>query len=151
MGLGGEAPSLEVQYIVLDAVLAVLSVVIVAGLLRLRACNARLELRLRSSVSLRHLGASVLRIGLELGMPLLALVFAPSVMQQAGISWPTVLDSAPDLAWWTLLFANLLLLTGVLHAVLLVRAIPGQEFPDSPPVRPASDRRASSGDSPEMP
>jgi CubicO group peptidase (beta-lactamase class C family) len=109
------APSLHVQYAVVDAVLAVLSLAILRALVRLPCWTPRVRRRSR-------LALSWLRIALEVLPGLGVLVFAPSLMQ-AGISWRMVVVSSPDLGWWALIFAGLLLVVGLLRAVLLARAL----------------------------
>jgi CubicO group peptidase (beta-lactamase class C family) len=109
------APSLQVQYAVVDAILAVLSATMLRSLVQLPRWKPRLDRRSR-------LALNWLRSALEVILGLAVLVFAPSLLQ-AGISWRMVVVSSPDLGWWALVFAGLLLVVGLLRAVLLARAL----------------------------
>jgi CubicO group peptidase (beta-lactamase class C family) len=104
------APSLHVQYAVVDVVLAVVSAGVLRALFQLS--------RWRRS----RLALSSLRSAVEVAIGLAVLVFAPSLMQP-GISWRMVVVSSPDLGWWALIFATLLLLIGLLRAWLVTRAV----------------------------
>jgi CubicO group peptidase (beta-lactamase class C family) len=104
------APSLHVQYAVVDVVLTVLSAGVLRALFQLS--------RWRRS----RLALSWLRAAAEFAVGLGLLVFAPSLMQ-AGISWRMVVVSSPDLGWWTLIFASLLLVVGLLRALLVTLAV----------------------------
>jgi hypothetical protein len=102
--------------------LAVLSVFILLSALRLPRWNASIEERLRTGLSPLRVAFSALRSGLEIAIPLVILLIAPSLMQP-GISWRTLVVSTPDVGWWALYFSGLLLVTGVMRGFLLGRAL----------------------------
>ncbi len=61
-----------------------------------------------------------LRLVGELLLPTLILLGLPA---QGGYSWPFILRAVPDLGWWILLTMSLLLITGMLRGVLVLRTL----------------------------
>ncbi len=59
---------------------------------------------------------------LEIGVAVAVLATTPSNLQP-GISWRTLLTFAPDIGWWSLSFAGVLLVTGLTRAALLMRSL----------------------------
>jgi CubicO group peptidase (beta-lactamase class C family) len=108
------APSMHVQYAILDTVLAAISIAIVWSLARLRrwvAPATRLD-AVRSSI----------RAALEITIPVSVFLQVPSAIQP-GISWRSVVVFSPDLGWWLLIFSSLLFITGFVRAALLLRSV----------------------------
>jgi CubicO group peptidase (beta-lactamase class C family) len=107
------SPGLRAQYGVLDAVLLVVSAAILWSLARLP--------RWRPPAQRSRRALAWLRVALEAAVALAVFACLPSVLQP-GISWRTVVVFAPDLGWWALTAAGLLLFIGLARAALLVRA-----------------------------
>jgi len=63
-------------------------------------------------VSLRLIGELLLPTLILLGLPALG-----------GYSWPFILRAVPDLGWWTLITMSLLLITGIIRGVLVLRTL----------------------------
>jgi CubicO group peptidase (beta-lactamase class C family) len=124
--LAGQEPalasslSLPARYLILDAVLGGLLLLALWPLLRLRHWARRMRAQAKAG-QLRLLRVG-LRIGWEVGLPLTLLTGARLLLHALGAqSWAEGLLLFPDLGLWLWVFALLLLLTGVLRLVLLLR------------------------------
>ncbi|HEY6410480.1 MAG TPA: hypothetical protein VIY29_23770, partial [Ktedonobacteraceae bacterium] len=56
----------------------------------------------------------------ELLLPMLILLGLPAL---GGYSWPFILLAVPDLGWWILVTMSLLLITGMIRGVLVLRTL----------------------------
>jgi CubicO group peptidase (beta-lactamase class C family) len=103
--------STNTKYLILDGILALLfAVVLVNGVLLPRWYKRFQEpMRYRGvRVGVRLLGELLLPLPILIGLPALS-----------GYSWPFILLAVPDLGWWMLVTASLLLVTGVLRGALV--------------------------------
>lgn len=102
-------------YLILDIVLALLFALVLVNALLL----PRWYKRFQQPVRYRSVRIRVRVLG-ELLLPTLILTGVPSLN---GYSWQFILLAVPDLGWWMLVTASLLLLTGVLRGILVVRTL----------------------------
>jgi CubicO group peptidase (beta-lactamase class C family) len=110
-------PSLHTLYLLVDAVLLLVSAWIVWMLLRLPGWYRRLEQSEGSSGRPLRIGATGLRCALEIVIPLV-LLKAMSVFLDDS-PWSVVVLAAPDLGRWAIVAAALVILTGLGHTFLL--------------------------------
>ncbi len=126
--LAGQEPapaaslSLPTLYLIVDAVLATLLALALWPLLRMRRWNQRLQQRHQAGrPRLLWVG---LRLGWELGVPLLLLIGVRLLLDSQGAqSWYEGLINFPDFIAWLWAISLVLLLTGVLRGVLVLRAL----------------------------
>jgi CubicO group peptidase (beta-lactamase class C family) len=137
--LPSTGPGLRAQYAIVDAVLLAVSAALLWGLFRVPAWRRGLERRLQQTRRPVRTALTVVRVGLEILVPLGVVVLAPKVLEDSG--WPVVLLATPDLGRWVLVAASVLLLTGLVHAVLLAVALKRQR--PGAPVRAAQALRPS--------
>lgn len=107
--------STNTYYLIIDGVLAIIFALVLANCLRLPHWYKRFEQRSRY----RLVRMSIRLIG-ELLLPTLILLGLPA---QGGYSWPFILHAVPDLGWWILVTMSLLLITGMLRGVLVLRTL----------------------------
>jgi CubicO group peptidase (beta-lactamase class C family) len=126
--LAGQEPapasslSLPTLYLIVDAVLAALLALAVWPLLRLRRWDQRL--RQQHPGERPRLLWVGLRLGWELGVPLLLLSGVRLALTGLGAqSWYEGLLGFPDFIAWLWAISLLMLLTGVLRGVLVLRAL----------------------------
>jgi CubicO group peptidase (beta-lactamase class C family) len=107
--------SLSAFYLIIEAILALISIGVLWSILRLRHWSRRFEQRPR----LRTL-RTTWRLFWELVIPLLLLLGIPTLI---GVAWTGLLYYQPDLIIWLFLICALLLITGLARVVLVVRAL----------------------------
>jgi CubicO group peptidase (beta-lactamase class C family) len=124
--LAGQEPapasslSLPTLYLIVDAVLAALLALALWPLLRMRRWNQRLRQHYQAG-GLRRLRLG-LRLGWELGLPLLLLIGVRLLLGSMGAqSWYEGLITFPDFIAWLWAISLVLLLTGILRGVLVLR------------------------------
>jgi len=113
-------PSIGWTYLVFDGVLLALSVPILAAALRLPRWHRNLGLRRRTPAGSpwrAYLGA--LRAAAEVLIAVAVLLLVPRWIG----SWPLLVFGVPDLAWWLLAAAGVLILTGLARGALLTREL----------------------------
>jgi hypothetical protein len=94
---------------------------VLANLLRLPHWYKRFKQRSRH----RLVQVSVRLIG-ELLLPTLILLGLPAL---GGYSWQFILRVVPDLGWWILITTSLLLITGIIRGVLVLRTLRQKNVP----------------------
>lgn len=107
--------SLSAFYLIIEVILALISIRVLWSILRLRHWSRWFEQRPR----LRILRTSW-RLFWELVIPLLLLLGIPNLI---GVAWAGLLYFQPDLIIWLFLICALLLITGLARVVLVVRAL----------------------------
>jgi hypothetical protein len=136
--LAGQEPgpasslSLPTLYLIVDLALAVLLALALSPLLRLRRWDQRLRQNQQAGCPWRL--RVRLRLGWEFGVPVAVLSAVRQVLDMLGAqSWYEGLTLLPDFIAWLWTIALVVLLTGVLHAVLVLRA--PRRMPDVRSVR----------------
>src|SRR5438034_1908552 len=138
--LAGQTPqastSLTTVYLILDGVLAVLLVLAVFPLLRLRRWSRKFEQRQQRRPQFLRLGLRLtwdvaLPVAILLGASLFASLFGVTSSRLNLLVWP-------DLGSWILAICALLLLTAVLRAVLAIRVLRRKGAETSPVAAPPS-------------
>jgi len=107
--------STNTYYLIIDGVLAIIFALVLANFLRLPHWYKRFEQLSRYCLvrmSMRLIGELLLPTLILLGLPALG-----------GYSWPFILRVVPDLGWWILVTMSLLLITGMLRGVLVLRTL----------------------------
>jgi CubicO group peptidase (beta-lactamase class C family) len=112
IALPAPAPGIRLQYAVVDAVLLALSALLLWNLARLRRWRAP-----------RRPVLSALRGGVEALLAVLILLGPPLL---AGLSWPLVLVTFPDLGRWGLAAAGVLVLTALLRTARALTSLLGR-------------------------
>ncbi len=113
--LAPEGWSTNTYYLIIDGVLAIIFALVLANFLRLPHWYKRFEQLSRYCLvrmSMRLIGELLLPTLILLGLPALG-----------GYSWPFILRVVPDLGWWILVTMSLLLITGMLRGVLVLRTL----------------------------
>jgi hypothetical protein len=137
--LAGQEPvpaslSLPTLYLIVDAVLATLLALAALPLLRLRRWDQRLGQNYLAGRLL--LG---LRLAWELGLPVLLLSGVRLLLGSIGAtSWYLILIIFPDLTIWLWTISLVVLATGILRALLVVRARRGEAEARSIRVSPST-------------
>jgi CubicO group peptidase (beta-lactamase class C family) len=113
--------SLHTLYLLVDAMLMIVSAWILWMLIRLPAWSRRPEQSLVPPAQLLRIAAAGLRCTLEIVLPLVLLRAVSAYLDDS--PWSVVLLATPDLGRWVLLAATLVILTGLGHVSVLVRAL----------------------------
>jgi CubicO group peptidase (beta-lactamase class C family) len=102
-------------YLILDGVLALLFALVLVNALLL----PRWYKGFQQPLQYRGIRVGGRLLG-ELLLPVLVLIGVPAL---GGYSWPFILLAVPDFGWWILVTMSILLLTGALRGLLIVRTL----------------------------
>lgn len=137
-------PSIGYTYRVLDLVLAALTLPVLAAAVRLPWWYRGLRRRFLANGPGRRTTLTVLRVAVELLLPVAALTLgpelalAPALESELFASWRNAWAAVPDLVLWLSVVAGVLLAVGLVRGVLLARELARSR-------RPAPDRRPATG------
>ena len=128
----GSGPGLRTLYLAVDAVLLLLTGLVLLPLLRLRRWSRRFAAGRRRGR--RWVRLVALRIAGEIAVPIPLVGGVRWLFGQLGAaSWQEIVGFVPDLVPWLLAVSALLLLTGLARALLVFRALRGGEGVDAHP------------------
>ena len=128
------SPNLTVSYYVIDAIVLLLSVLVLLSALRLPHWNREFGQRRRHRV---------LRVGLrlvwELVLPLVLLLSIPNMFN----SWNEFVFTFPDLGPWLLIILSIMIITAITRIVLVVLTL-RRKRDESPGVTPTAQSKTPS-------
>ena len=116
-------PSLGTIYLILDSILVLITALVLWSMLRLPRWYAQSGRRWPQMSRLKRgfkLGRVGLRLTWELILPALLLGLP---LLNGYLAWRTLFINAPDIVSWLLVILTLLLITGIIRAVLMVRVL----------------------------
>src|SRR2546428_6005559 len=116
-------PGVGTIYLILDSILVLISALVLWSTLRLPRWYAKSGRRWPQMSRLKRgfkLGRVGLRLTWELILPALLLGLP---LLNGYIAWRTLFFNAPDIVSWLLVILTLLLITGIIRAVLMVRVL----------------------------
>jgi len=110
-------------YLILDSIFVLISALVLWSTLRLPRWYEKFGRRWRQPGRLKR-GFKLGRVGLRLTWELIlpALLLGLPILN-GYIAWRTLFFNAPDIVSWLLVILTLLLITGIIRAVLMVRVL----------------------------
>jgi hypothetical protein len=128
--------SVGTLYLILDSLLVLISALVLWPALRLPRWYEKFGRRWRQPGRLKR-GFNIVRVGLRLAWELILPVLLLGLPMLNGyLTWRTLFFNAPDIVSWLLVIFALLLITGIIRVVLMVRVLRRASV-DSPAVTPA--------------
>jgi CubicO group peptidase (beta-lactamase class C family) len=128
------SPNLSVSYYVIDAIVLLISILVLVSALRLPHWNRKFGQRR---------GQRVLRVGLrlvwELVLPVVLLISIPNMFN----SWNEFLFTFPDLGPWIIIILAIMIITAITRIVLVVLAL-RRKRDESPVVTPTAQSKTPS-------
>ena len=116
-------PGVGTIYLILDSIFVLISALVLWSTLRLPRWYEKFGRRWRQPGRLKR-GFKLGRVGLRLTWDLIlpALLLGLPILN-GYIAWRTLFFNAPDIVSWLLVILTLLLITGIIRAVLMVRVL----------------------------
>jgi membrane protease YdiL (CAAX protease family) len=116
-------PSLGTIYLIIDSIVVLITVFVLWSILRLPRWYEKSGRRWRQASRLKRgfkLAGVGLRLVWELILPALLLGLP---LLNSYLTWRTLFINAPDIVTWLLVILTLLLITGIIRVVLMVRVL----------------------------